>query len=543
MSLALIGIALALAWSAPAASPGDERVVPPALSQRAEREGSIRVIVLLQAARTPPAVARAEDDVLRGLRGVPHRVRRRLRGLPALALDVGPEALAALARSERVRAVEEDRLLRAALASSVPVAEGDQLQAAGWDGTGLAVAVLDTGVDASHPFLAGRVVAEACFSDGDCPNGTSTQVGPGSGTFCDWADGCFHGTHVAGIVAGSNASSTGMAPGASIIAIQVFSRFAGAACSGAGENPCALAWLSDVAAGLAHVHALGGSLAIAAANVSIAGGNHSSQAACDAANPTLKAAIDALRAVDIATVVSSGNDGLLDRIGEPACISSAVSVGATTDSDGIASFSNSAAFLSLLAPGVDVTSSVPAALLGFSYGTTDGTSMAAPHVAGAWAGLRQAVPGASVGNVLTALQGTGVPLTDTNGVTTSRIRGFAALQALTQPACSNGLDDDGDGLVDHPADPGCSFANAELENPACDDDVDNDGDGGTDWDGAGTGTADAQCSQAWRYSESPTSCGLGFELALAVPLLSALRRRRGADRRPGGRPDADPASA
>jgi hypothetical protein len=96
-------------------------------------------------------------------------------------------------------------------------------------------------------------------------------------------------------------------------------------------------------------------------------------------------------------------------------------------------------------------------------------------------------------------------------------------------ACSDGLDNDGDGLIDYPADPGCLDAASNLENPMCDDDLDNDGDGMIDWDGgAGLGTPDPQCGVAFRDLETPNppaSCGLGTELVIAFPLLSALRRR------------------
>jgi hypothetical protein len=84
-------------------------------------------------------------------------------------------------------------------------------------------------------------------------------------------------------------------------------------------------------------------------------------------------------------------------------------------------------------------------------------------------------------------------------------------------ACDNGLDDDGDGLTDLD-DPGCPFSYASPEDPPCDDGIDNDGDGFIDFD-------DSFCTRAWPYWES-WPCGLGFELALVLPLLRALRRRR-----------------
>ena len=91
--------------------------------------------------------------------------------------------------------------------------------------------------------------------------------------------------------------------------------------------------------------------------------------------------------------------------------------------------------------------------------------------------------------------------------------------------CADGVDNDGDGLVDHPADPGCASASSDLENPKCDDDLDNDGDGTMDWNGGPGGVPpDPHCTQPWRRRE--VACGLGFELALLIPPLALWRRRR-----------------
>lgn len=92
--------------------------------------------------------------------------------------------------------------------------------------------------------------------------------------------------------------------------------------------------------------------------------------------------------------------------------------------------------------------------------------------------------------------------------------------------CSNGVDDDGDGLADYPADLGCRHPLYGKENPQCDDGLDNDGDGGTDFDGGGSGALDPECNFAWRNREAEASdaCGLGAELALALAALLARRR-------------------
>jgi choice-of-anchor B domain-containing protein len=89
------------------------------------------------------------------------------------------------------------------------------------------------------------------------------------------------------------------------------------------------------------------------------------------------------------------------------------------------------------------------------------------------------------------------------------------------PVCSDGLDNDGDGLIDDGQDPGCRSALAQSESPACQDGIDNDGDGGIDWDGA---PADPQCTNPWDVEGK--RCALGLEAALLLPLLTAWRTRR-----------------
>ncbi|UCG06665.1 MAG: S8 family serine peptidase, partial [Desulfobacterales bacterium] len=188
--------------------------------------------------------------------------------------------------------------------------------------------------------------------------------------------GCDHGTHVAGVAAGLNAVSRdptfdGVAKGADIIAIQVFSKFTGSNCSPL-PSPCALSWISDQIQGLERVYALRNTYKIAAVNMSLGGGRYTSP--CD--SQPHKAIIDNLRSSGIATVIASGNNGYTDALSSPACISTAVSVGATEKDDDVASFSNSATFLDLLAPGVSIRSSVPNTKT--SYARFSGTSMAAP---------------------------------------------------------------------------------------------------------------------------------------------------------------------
>jgi subtilisin family serine protease len=400
------------------------------LHLQVQKQGIIRVIIGLNVAFQPEGdladsqaiqsqqtrIARAQDNLLKRMSAFDTTLISRFEFIPFIALEVDAVALEDLGANPNVISLEEDIPIPPILNSSIPVIGADDAWSAGYEGSGQVIAILDTGVDSAHPFLTNKVVSEACYSSTSgssttvCPGGGQEETGPGTGENCDLSIyGCNHGTHVAGIAAGTNGPGFhGVAREADLIAVQVFSRFAGTNCSNYGlPSPCALSYISDQINGLERVYALRSSFNIAAANMSLGGGSYSSY--CDATQSSRKAAIDNLRSVNIATVISSGNGGYKDAIGAPACISTAISVGSTTDSDVVSSFSNVASFMSLLAPGSSLNSSVP----GGGYSVFNGTSMAAPHVTGAWAILKSKFPLASVNEVLRALQITGVLVNDT----------------------------------------------------------------------------------------------------------------------------------
>jgi spore coat protein A len=120
------------------------------------------------------------------------------------------------------------------------------------------------------------------------------------------------------------------------------------------------------------------------------------------------------------------------------------------------------------------------------------------------------------------------------------------LETTPAYACDNGLDDDGDGFTDVPDDPGCRLPTSTNENPQCQDGVDNDGQTGIDFDGGASrnggvpiSTPDPQCTAAWVNQEAVTSsgggCGLGPELLLLAPLAALRRLRPRRTARPGAR--------
>jgi uncharacterized repeat protein (TIGR01451 family) len=318
--------------------------------------------------------------------------------------------------------------------------------ASGFRGDDWAVVILDTGIDTDHPFYSGRVVWQACFSAGAggatlCPNGMNTQTGPGAAEVtngmgapiaaCDDGVGnqiCDHGPHVAGIAAGEDPGTqgyNGVAPSASIIPIQVFTRFTSAMDCAPNPAPCVRTWDSDQISALNYVNTtLVPIWDIAAVNMSLGGGQ--SNVACD--GDARKAPIDALLGNGVATVISAGNNDWTDTIGIPGCISTAVTVGNVRDDDTVTD--NIGAIVDILAPGVNVDSSVP----DDAFGPKSGTSMAAPHVTGAFAVIRSIVgPSWSVGEILTLLQNTGPLITDTRPANNPGGAGSGTLNGYVKP--------------------------------------------------------------------------------------------------------------
>ncbi len=537
----LVGWCVLAALAAPTAT--GAAPVPEDVANRAIQRGSARIIITLDTPAPSLRSSSVEGQLRRAAiswhqdgvalrNGLTDRHRtRKFADVPAMAFDATPEMLARIAADPAVLQIQEDRLLRPSLQQTAVTSGANLTVDAGFGGAGVAVAILDTGIDAAHPFFSGRVIAEACFSaNGDCPGGSTSESGPGSAAPCAINNQCFHGTHVAGIAAGYDTTRHGVATAADIIAVQVFSEFAGSDdCGASGPDPCVLSYTSDLLSGLSWVNSLSG-ITVGAVNLSLGSDSHSNQSVCNSQNNLTKAAIDILVSNGINVAAAAGNEGETAAINEPACVSSAIAVAGTDDSLNVYGNSNSSSLVDIFAPAVSVRSSVPTAWISGGFVNATGTSMATPHVAGALTVLRSLHPAATAAELRALLTDAPVPLfTDPrNGITKPRLRVDDSVRALAPGACFDGLDNDGDGDVDFADDPGCS-SGLSLEGPACDDGLDNDGDGNIDWDGGGVGAADAQCATPLGLSEKAPagpSCGIGPEIALLLPWLAVLRRRR-----------------
>ncbi|MFL6248562.1 MAG: S8 family peptidase [Thermoanaerobaculia bacterium] len=336
---------------------------------------------------------------------------------PAFAAEIDSEDLERLANDPRVRAVSIDRGGHGALMESVPLVGANLVHAQGFDGHGVTVAVLDSGIDESNPNFAGRVAAQQCFCDnldgsGCCPNGEIVQSGGEAAR-----DDNGHGTHVTGIVAGGGATAPrGIAPGARIVAVKVLDY--NGAFSSFTQVFRALEWIASERPDVKVINMSFGSWSVYA------------PAACETAAISLgmQDVIAQLRRRGVLITASSGNESSIEGTTIPACMADVIGVGATSKvNDEVERFTNSSTALDLVAPGAVIT----AAGRGGGFATMSGTSMAAPHIAGALALMQQVSGGTlTADQAETILKNTGRPVIDArNGLAFRRLDVVAAIAA------------------------------------------------------------------------------------------------------------------
>jgi hypothetical protein len=394
-----------------------------------------RVIVTLQ---SPPEgvtvgiqlqdIAQTQAAVLNRLPAAEFQLAHRYKTLPGLAGEVTAAGLETLRRQPEVETIALDLPVEATLTESRLLIKAEQVwQSFGLDGTGVNVALLDTGVDVTHLDLADRIIAQHCFNRNQCPpedanEGNNAQDEHG------------HGSHIAGIIASQGqASPRGIAPGAGLVVVRVL-------------GPNGLGFISDVLAGLDWVIANQSELEARIINLSLGWGSYTG--ICDQADANTRlfaAAVEQARREGITIFAASGNSGLPDHMLAPACIAGVVSVGGVYDTsfstitlggictdtntvaDQVACISNSSSALDLLAPGVTINSTA----LGGGQITRSGTSMATAHAAAVAALMLQADPNLTPDEIESILVETGAPITDRrNGRVTPRLDALAAVTRI-----------------------------------------------------------------------------------------------------------------
>ncbi|MCZ2256951.1 S8 family serine peptidase [Sporosarcina sp. G11-34] len=249
-----------------------------------------------------------------------------------------------------IKHIRLDRKVAVNLEDSIPQMGVPEVWESGYDGSGINIAVIDTGIDKEHPDLKGRVAKEKNFTEDDGPN-----------------DYLGHGTHVASIIGGSGEASDGLrkgvAPGSTLINVKVLDAY------GYGYE-------SDIIRGMEWATEEGADIL----NMSLG------SIPTDGTDPISQVINSLTDQYGVLFVVSAGNDGPGDRtITAPGTADLALTVGAVDRNDELANFSSRGPRAGeymikpeVTAPGVDITA---ARAGGKSYTTMSGTSMASPHVA------------------------------------------------------------------------------------------------------------------------------------------------------------------
>ncbi len=288
---------------------------------------------------------------------------------PAEAIKITAADIENLGKQEDVEQIWPDLPIQACLDSSAPKISMPKVRELGLKGKGIKVAIIDTGIDETHPDFGGRIIATKSFVGGSARDDNG------------------HGTHVAGVVAGSGIKSNGkymgIAPEANLYIGKVLRA------NGSGL-------MSEVMAGI--------EWAVLEQQVQVINLSLGGAVSCDGTDALSVLCDEAVLQADIVMCIAAGNSGPTERtIGSPGCARYVITVGAITDSDQIARFSSRGPTADgrikpdIVYPGVDIIAPQAAGtqmgqVVRAGYVTANGTSMAAPHASGVAALMLEANP-------------------------------------------------------------------------------------------------------------------------------------------------------
>jgi len=311
-------------------------------------EGLVKVLIGFKKMPGP-----AEQALVRGVSGT---IKYTYHIIPVIAATIPEGAIAALQANPRVAYVEPDAVvhtLDAELDNSwgVDRIDAEEVHATN-KGTGVKVAIIDTGIDYEHEDLKANYKGGFDFVNSVDANGDGDYDDPEDTKDEDPMDDHGHGTHVAGIVAAEDneidTSVVGVAPEADLYALKVLDETGGGYWS---DLIAAIQWSVDNE--------------MQVINMSLGGPGQS---------VALEETCDAADMAGIILVAAAGNGGRII----PAAFDSVIAVAASDSDDKIPGWSSKGSYIELTAPGVDVYST----WLGNTYKEGSGTSMAAPHVTG-----------------------------------------------------------------------------------------------------------------------------------------------------------------
>lgn len=417
--------------------------VDPAIWADLAAQGRTQIIVnlLIEDATDRSATAQAEhvraaqQALLDALDTRRFAVQQRFQLIPALALEVDETTLRAVAAQRHVVSIEADV---GGVGHGITVDESLDLNgvtpllSVGADGSGMKVAILDSGIDTDHPDFAGRVVAQACFCSGCCPGGSNAAE-----------DNNGHGTWVSGILAGNgDIAPRGALPAVQIVAVKVLD--ANQAFQNLSSIISALDW---VRVNHPDVDAVNMSLGTSA----LYSGN------CDGSSGSLTTAINNLRSIGAVVSASSGNQQSSTSMSSPACISNVMGTAAAWDFTGVGStiygcsdaatpkkpacFSNRSTATDLYAAGAYLTSTAMGGGIGNNL---HGTSFASPMVAACAIALKQAAPNSTVAERENAMRNAPTQVTDTVSGRSypflDCINALSQLVAIPDPVFGNGFE-------------------------------------------------------------------------------------------------------
>ncbi len=429
--LFLVLVALVLAYSLNAGMTGfstatEETVIDKQVLENLEEDGKAQVIVVLKEPKKLPKTTgfitaiiqtKTEQNVLSTLSEDEFEKKHEYSIIKGFSGEVTAEGLEKLKRNPNVEKIYFDKIYTLSLTDSIPLINASKVHTYSVNeqnltGAGETICILDTGIDYAHESFGS--CSQADFLSGNCQKvpGGYDYVNNDNDTYDDHG----HGTHVAGIAA-ANGNVIGVAPDAQIVMIKVCD--SGGSCSS-----------SSILSGFDWCVTNKDLYNISVISMSLGDGGQYTSATCP--SDPIDAGIASAYSAGIFLVAASGNNHYTSGISHPACNENVTAAGGTTKTDTI-TFNRGGDLLTLLAPGVSITST----WIGGSTTTLSGTSMSTPHLAGAAAILKQYAKANSTqlsqAEIRTVLNNTGKAIYDSSSDKTyARIDLFEAVRSLTQ---------------------------------------------------------------------------------------------------------------